>query len=61
MQDWFKERFPLFFEKGTFEIQRVWDNELDKQVAITLHIRKKLGISPSFSYFLYFLNLIINF
>ena len=36
MQDWLKERFPLFFEKGTFEIQRVWDNELDKQVAITI-------------------------
>ncbi|HFK1750491.1 TPA: 8-oxo-dGTP diphosphatase [Bacillus cereus] len=36
MQDWFKERFPLFFETGTFEIQRVWDNELDKQIAITI-------------------------
>ncbi|HDR7515228.1 8-oxo-dGTP diphosphatase [Bacillus mobilis] len=36
MQNWFKERFPLFFEKGTFEIQRVWDRELDKQVAMTI-------------------------
>ncbi|MDA1801768.1 8-oxo-dGTP diphosphatase [Bacillus cereus group sp. BY6-1LC] len=36
MQDWFKERFPLFFEKGTFEIQRVWDKDLDKQVAMTI-------------------------
>ena len=36
MQNWFKERFPLFFEKGTFEIQRVWDRDLDKQVAMTL-------------------------
>lgn len=36
MQDWFKERFPLFFEKGTFEIQRVWDRNLDKQVAMTI-------------------------
>lgn len=36
MQDWFKERFPLFFEKGTFEIQRVWDRDLDKQVAMTI-------------------------
>ncbi len=36
MQDWFKERFPLFFEKGTFEIQRVWDRDLDKQVTMTI-------------------------
>ncbi|KLA29906.1 8-oxo-dGTP diphosphatase [Bacillus cereus] len=36
MQNWFKERFPLFFEKGTFEIQRVWDRDLDKQVAMTI-------------------------
>jgi len=36
MQDWFKERFPLFFEKGTFEIQRVWDRDLNKQVAMTI-------------------------
>ncbi len=36
MQDWFKERFPLFFEIGTFEIQRVWDQDLDKQVAMTI-------------------------
>jgi 8-oxo-dGTP diphosphatase len=34
MQSWFKERFPLFFEKGTFEIQRLWDADLDKQVEI---------------------------
>lgn len=25
MQDWFKRRFPLFFESGTFEISVVWD------------------------------------
>ncbi|ARJ21509.1 DNA mismatch repair protein MutT [Bacillus mycoides] len=36
MQEWFKERFPLFFEKSTFEIQRVWDRDLDKQVAMTI-------------------------
>ncbi|MFP3378880.1 8-oxo-dGTP diphosphatase [Bacillus sp. SIMBA_069] len=36
MQNWFKERFPLFFEIGTFEIQRVWDRDLDKQVAMTI-------------------------
>ncbi|WP_371263508.1 8-oxo-dGTP diphosphatase [Paenibacillus sp. 1_12] len=27
MQPWFKERFPLFFEEGTFEIHAVWDEE----------------------------------
>lgn len=25
MQPWFKRRFPLFFEDGTFEISVVWD------------------------------------
>ena len=25
MQPWFKRRFPLFFEEGTFEISVVWD------------------------------------
>lgn len=36
MQEWFKERFPLFFEEGTFEIQRVWDNHKNKQVGVSL-------------------------
>jgi 8-oxo-dGTP diphosphatase len=27
MQDWFKRRFPLFFEPGTFEIHAEWDPE----------------------------------
>lgn len=27
MQDWFKRRFPLFFEDGTFELSEVWDEE----------------------------------
>lgn len=25
MQDWFKRRFPLFFNEGTFELSFVWD------------------------------------
>lgn len=29
MQDWFKKRFPLFFEQGTFEWHSVWDKERD--------------------------------
>ncbi|GGE63558.1 8-oxo-dGTP diphosphatase [Priestia taiwanensis] len=36
MQDWFRERFQLLLEPGTFEIQRVWDADLDKQVAMTV-------------------------
>jgi 8-oxo-dGTP diphosphatase len=36
MQSWFKERFPLFFEAGTFEIQRVWDDESDQEVEVKL-------------------------
>lgn len=27
MQPWFKRRFPLFFEEGTFEIHGLWDEE----------------------------------
>ncbi|MCR8843866.1 8-oxo-dGTP diphosphatase [Paenibacillus sp. SC116] len=27
MQDWFRSRFPLFFQLGTFEISLVWDKE----------------------------------
>ncbi|MFC5464168.1 8-oxo-dGTP diphosphatase [Lederbergia graminis] len=27
MQDWFKRRFPLFFEEGTFEIYAMYDQQ----------------------------------
>lgn len=27
MQSWFKRRFPLFFQEGTFEISVVWDED----------------------------------
>ncbi|CAM4482609.1 8-oxo-dGTP diphosphatase [Paenibacillus endophyticus] len=27
MQSWFKRRLPLFFEKGTFEISVIWDED----------------------------------
>ncbi|MBJ7966923.1 8-oxo-dGTP diphosphatase [Bacillus cereus] len=36
MQDWFKERLNLYLEPGTFEIQRLWDDDLDKQVDIKI-------------------------
>jgi 8-oxo-dGTP diphosphatase len=36
MQDWFKERFPLFFEEGTFEIQRVWDAKKEQQEVVKI-------------------------
>ncbi|MDM5314578.1 8-oxo-dGTP diphosphatase [Fictibacillus sp. b24] len=36
MQDWFKERFPLFFEEGTFEIQRVWDAKREQQEVVKI-------------------------
>lgn len=26
MQDWFRRRFPLFFEEGTFEIHEEWND-----------------------------------
>lgn len=39
MQDWFKERFPLFFEKGTFERHIVWDDKEKKAIkaVVTRH------------------------
>ncbi|WP_263866888.1 8-oxo-dGTP diphosphatase [Paenibacillus rhizovicinus] len=36
MQDWFKRRFPLFFEPGTFELSFVWKEETDETVAATI-------------------------
>ncbi|EZP76795.1 phosphohydrolase MutT/Nudix family protein [Parageobacillus genomosp. 1] len=36
MQGWFRERFPLYFERGTFEIHRVWDADLNKQISMKL-------------------------
>jgi len=30
MQPWFRRRFPLFFEEGTFEIFEEWDAEQEK-------------------------------
>ncbi len=35
MQDWFKTRFPLFFEPGTFEISSVWDRASNETLART--------------------------
>ncbi len=31
-----KKDSHYFFETGTFEIQRVWDNELNKQISMTI-------------------------
>ncbi|MFB9755411.1 8-oxo-dGTP diphosphatase [Paenibacillus hodogayensis] len=36
MQDWFKERFPLFFEPGTFERSFVWKEKGDETVGQTI-------------------------
>jgi 8-oxo-dGTP diphosphatase len=36
MQPWFKERFPLFFEEGTFEIHAVWDGESKQTLEKTI-------------------------
>ncbi|WP_409342979.1 8-oxo-dGTP diphosphatase [Paenibacillus sp. MBLB4367] len=40
MQSWFKRRFPLFFEEGTFEIHSAWDQ--DAQLALKETTIKKL-------------------
>jgi 8-oxo-dGTP diphosphatase len=33
MQDWFRRRFPLFFEPGTFEQHTVWDAEKQESIS----------------------------
>ncbi|WP_054957340.1 8-oxo-dGTP diphosphatase [Paenibacillus dakarensis] len=38
MQDWFKRRFPLFFEEGTFEIYEIYDQE--SQVTIKESVKR---------------------
>jgi 8-oxo-dGTP diphosphatase len=40
MQTWFRRRFPLFFEEGTFEIYRVWDEET--QTTLKESIKKNM-------------------
>ncbi|WP_282940385.1 8-oxo-dGTP diphosphatase [Paenibacillus sp. RC67] len=37
MQPWFRRRFPLFFQEGTFEISVVWDE--DAQEALEDKVR----------------------
>ncbi|MCC3649641.1 MULTISPECIES: 8-oxo-dGTP diphosphatase [Cytobacillus] len=41
MQSWFKRKFPLFFEEGTFEIHSVWDEEHDTEGASKTRIFTK--------------------
>ncbi|WP_369010062.1 8-oxo-dGTP diphosphatase [Alkalihalobacillus sp. TS-13] len=36
MQKSFKRRFPLFFEKGTFEIHVTWDHERNEEGSVTI-------------------------
>jgi len=36
MQPWFKRRFPLFFEEGTFEISVLWDEDENKPIRETV-------------------------
>ncbi|AZU60664.1 8-oxo-dGTP diphosphatase [Neobacillus mesonae] len=38
MQPWFMRRFPLFFEKGTFEIYEMWDEE--NQIMLIESVKK---------------------
>ena len=35
MQDWFRERIPLFFEPGVFEHSSVWDERKDVMLSRT--------------------------
>ncbi|WP_274648907.1 8-oxo-dGTP diphosphatase [Paenibacillus humicola] len=38
MQPWFRRRFPLFFEEGTFEIHEEWEEE--SKTARSVSVRK---------------------
>ncbi|GGA16722.1 7,8-dihydro-8-oxoguanine triphosphatase [Paenibacillus marchantiophytorum] len=38
MQSWFKRRLPLFFEKGTFEISVVWDEDSKSSIEDKLRL-----------------------
>ncbi|MCY9513055.1 8-oxo-dGTP diphosphatase [Paenibacillus apiarius] len=40
MQPWFKRRFPLFFEAGTFEISVVWDEDANEPIEESIKILK---------------------
>ncbi|MCS7459743.1 8-oxo-dGTP diphosphatase [Paenibacillus doosanensis] len=31
MQSWFKRRFPLFFNQGTFELSALWDSQTNTE------------------------------
>ncbi|MGZ9586028.1 NUDIX domain-containing protein [Paenibacillus marinisediminis] len=37
MQPWFKRRFPLFFEPGTFEINEVWDETAQQSLEVKVY------------------------
>lgn len=36
MQDWFKRRFPLFFQQGTFEHSVIWNKRSDITIGETM-------------------------
>lgn len=36
MQDWFRERIPLFFQPGVFEHSTIWDQPNDKELHQTV-------------------------
>jgi len=38
MQSWFKRRFPLFFEEGTFEIYEIYDQ--DEKITIKESVKR---------------------
>jgi len=42
MQEWFRTRFPLFFNQGTFELSSIWDSHEKKIIKETV---KHYGVS----------------
>ena len=41
MQDWFKRRFPYFFQQGTFEWSFIWNEESDTTLSETIQHYKE--------------------
>ncbi|WP_128661303.1 8-oxo-dGTP diphosphatase [Paenibacillus sp. 598K] len=48
MQDWFKRRFPLFFQQGTFEMSFVWSEKRNETIEETI---KNYGLDKTVEVF----------
>lgn len=47
MQDWFRDRVPLFFKPGVFELSTIWDEKNNKELNKTVKHYYEGGIEES--------------